>query len=71
MSSHTTDGKISARLIGIALGAALGGLLFGYDSSIVNGTVDAVQEQFGLNAVTIGFTVSCALIGAAVGAWVA
>lgn len=33
--------------------------------------MDAVEHEFGLNAVTIGFTVSCALLGAAVGAWVA
>lgn len=71
MTATTSDGKISARLIFIALGAALGGFVFGYDSSIVNGTVDAVEHEFGLNAVTIGFTVSCALLGAAIGAWVA
>ena len=71
MTATTSDGKISARLIFIALGAALGGFVFGYDSSIVNGTVDAVEHEFGLNAVTIGFTVSCALLGAAIGAWIA
>ncbi len=71
VTATTSDGKISARLIFIALGAALGGFVFGYDSSIVNGTVDAVEHEFGLNAVTIGFTVSCALLGAAIGAWIA
>ena len=71
VTATTPDGKISARLIFIALGAALGGFVFGYDSSIVNGTVDAVEHEFGLNAVTIGFTVSCALLGAAIGAWIA
>ncbi|HJX80301.1 sugar porter family MFS transporter [Glutamicibacter sp.] len=71
MTATTSDGKISARLIFIALGAALGGFVFGYDSSIVNGTVDAVEHEFGLNPVTIGFTVSCALLGAAIGAWIA
>lgn len=71
MTATTSDGKLSARLIFIALGAALGGFVFGYDSSIVNGTVDAVEHEFGLNAVTIGFTVSCALLGAALGAWMA
>lgn len=71
MTAITSDGKISARLIFIALGAALGGFVFGYDSSIVNGTVDAVEAEFSLSAVAIGFTVSCALLGAALGAWVA
>lgn len=51
--------------------AALGGFLFGYDSAIINGTVDAVREQFGLGSALIGFTVSCALLGAAAGAWFA
>ncbi|WP_425552806.1 sugar porter family MFS transporter [Kocuria atrinae] len=67
----SNDGRISARLIGIAMVAALGGFLFGYDSAIINGTVDAVREQFGLGSALIGFTVSCALLGAAVGAWFA
>ncbi|ALQ29154.1 sugar porter family MFS transporter [Glutamicibacter soli] len=71
MTATTSDGKISARLIFVALGAALGGFVFGYDSSIVNGTVDAVEHEFSLNAVAVGFTVSCALLGAALGAWVA
>ncbi|MHC6175760.1 sugar porter family MFS transporter [Glutamicibacter endophyticus] len=65
------DGKISGKLIGLASVAALGGFLFGYDSAIINGTVDAVQAEFGLSPVGIGFVVSCALIGAAIGAWTA
>ncbi|MET0871492.1 MAG: MFS transporter, partial [Paeniglutamicibacter terrestris] len=55
----------------MALTAALGGFLFGYDSAIINGTVDAVREQFSLSSVMLGFTVSCALLGAALGAWFA
>lgn len=51
--------------------AALGGFLFGYDSAIINGTVDAVREQFGLGPGLLGLTVSCALLGAALGAWYA
>lgn len=67
----TNDGRVSARLVGLALVAALGGFLFGFDSSIINGTVDPVREQFGLSSGLIGFVVSCALIGAAIGAWYA
>lgn len=51
--------------------AALGGFLFGFDSAIINGTVDAVREQFSLGSGLLGFTVSCALLGAALGAWFA
>lgn len=65
------DGEISTKLIFIAATAALGGFLFGYDSSIINGTVDAVRNQFELSAAMVGFTVSCALLGAMIGAWYA
>lgn len=59
------DGRVTARLVAMASVAALGGFLFGYDSAIINGTVDAVREQFSLGPGLLGFTVSCALLGAA------
>ncbi|MEI4487411.1 sugar porter family MFS transporter [Frigidibacter sp. MR17.14] len=65
------DGILSRQLVLSTGTAALGGFLFGYDSSIINGTVDAVRDEFGLSAAAIGFTVSCALLGAMVGAWYA
>lgn len=55
----------------LAGAAALGGFLFGYDSSVINGTVDALQGQFGLSDFVVGFVVSSALLGCAVGAWFA
>lgn len=55
----------------IAGAAALGGFLFGYDTSVINGTVDALKTQFHLNSVVVGFVVSSALLGCAVGAWFA
>ncbi|MEU5883933.1 sugar porter family MFS transporter [Spirillospora sp. NPDC047279] len=55
----------------LAGAAALGGFLFGYDSSVINGTVDALKAQFHLNSVVVGFVVSSALLGCAVGAWFA
>ena len=33
----------------IASVAALGGLLFGYDSAVINGAVDAIQKHFEVN----------------------
>lgn len=66
-----TDGKLSARLIGISVTAALGGFLFGFDSAVINGAVEAVRDQFALSAGLTGFAVSCALLGAALGAWYA
>src|SRR5689334_2138762 len=55
----------------VSTAAALGGFLFGYDTAVINGTVDAVQAEFGLSAVVLGFVVSAALLGCAVGAWFA
>jgi MFS transporter, SP family, sugar:H+ symporter len=53
----------------LASTAALGGLLFGYDSSVINGAVSAIGEHFHVGATALGFTVSSALLGAAVGAF--
>ncbi|TMR01884.1 sugar porter family MFS transporter [Actinomadura soli] len=55
----------------LAGAAALGGFLFGYDSSVINGTVDALKETFGLGGFAVGFVVSAALLGCAAGAWFA
>jgi MFS transporter, SP family, sugar:H+ symporter len=48
--------------------AALGGFLFGYDSSVINGAVSAIGDHYHVSATGLGFTVSSALLGAAVGA---
>lgn len=55
----------------IAGAAALGGFLFGYDTSVINGGVDAIQEHFGVGSALTGLTVSSALLGSAVGAGIA
>lgn len=68
-SATEEDGQASRRLVGMAAVAALGGFLFGFDSAIINGTVDAIRHQFGLSPAVLGFVVSCALLGAGVGAW--
>ncbi|SDQ43774.1 sugar porter family MFS transporter [Arthrobacter crystallopoietes] len=61
--------KTPLKVVMVAIVAALGGFLFGFDSAVINGAVDAVQQQFGLGSVLLGFTVSCALLGAMIGAW--
>lgn len=48
--------------------AALGGFLFGYDSSVINGAVTAIQEHFHVGAGTTGLVVSSTLLGCAAGA---
>lgn len=55
----------------IASVAALGGLLFGYDSAVINGAVDAIQRSFQIDNARLGFAVASALLGAAAGAMTA
>ncbi|TKR34052.1 sugar porter family MFS transporter [Luteimonas gilva] len=62
---------VRPRVFAIAAVAALGGFLFGFDTAVINGAVDAVRADFGLDATSIGFAVSCALLGSALGAWYA
>jgi len=61
----------TGRVIGLASSAALGGFLFGYDSAVINGATSAIKSTFGLGDFAIGFVVSIALIGSAIGAWFA
>lgn len=68
----TTDARTPAtngKVIGLALAGAVGGFLFGFDSSVINGAVDAIQKQFSLGPAITGFAVACALLGCAVGAY--
>jgi len=55
----------------ITIVATLGGFLFGYDSGVINGTVDGLQQAFGSNSVGTGLSVSSMLLGSAVGAFLA
>lgn len=54
-----------------AAGAALGGLLFGFDTAVISGATQALQAQFGLTDAMLGFTVASALIGTVLGSLVA
>lgn len=48
--------------------AALGGLLFGFDTAIISGTIPYIKTYFGLDEYMLGWSVSSILIGCAVGA---
>jgi sugar porter (SP) family MFS transporter len=48
--------------------AALGGLLFGFDTAVISGTTDALRKVFDLTSQQLGFTVASALIGTILGA---
>src|SRR5690625_6697345 len=60
---------LNPKVIGISIAAAVGGFLFGFDTSVINGAVNALSDEFSLGAGLTGFAVSSALIGCAVGAW--
>ena len=51
-----------------AIVAALGGLIFGFDTAVISGTIEALQREFSLSAGGLGFTVATALIGTILGA---
>ncbi|WP_194411118.1 sugar porter family MFS transporter [Microbacterium cremeum] len=59
------------RAIGLSVAAAVGGFLFGFDSSVINGAVDSISQDFALNDVITGFVVAVALLGCAAGAVIA
>jgi len=47
--------------------AALGGILFGYDTAVISGTTADVSSQFNLTDLSKGWYVGCALVGSIVG----
>lgn len=47
--------------------AALGGILFGYDTAVISGTTADVSAQFGLSEMSKGWYVGCALVGSIIG----
>ena len=59
----------SAYVIVLCCVAAIGGFLFGFDSGVINGTVDALAKAFGTDAAGTGFAVASVLLGCAVGAF--
>lgn len=48
--------------------AALGGLLFGFDTAVINGAIPFFTQHFGLTDAMKGWAVSSALIGCVIGA---
>lgn len=56
------------RLAGVCLVASLGGLLFGFDTAVISGTVERVTGQYGLSTLQQGWFTSAALIGCIIGA---
>ncbi|MGV9556130.1 sugar porter family MFS transporter [Streptomyces sp. NPDC003522] len=55
-------------VIFIAAAAAMGGFLFGYDSSVINGAVEAVRDRYDVGSAALAQVIAIALIGCAIGA---
>ena len=53
----------------IALSAALGGLLFGYDTAVISGAIGNLTAYFHLNPIETGWAISSALVGCLIGAF--
>ena len=52
----------------VSIVAAIGGLLFGYDTAVISGAIGFMQQKFNLDSVMTGWAVSCLMIGAIIGA---
>lgn len=55
----------------ISIVAALGGLLFGFDTAVISGTINFIQPYFGLSEAGLGWTVSSLLFGCIAGVFLA
>jgi len=65
-SSHNTG-----FIVLITLVATIGGFLFGFDSGVINGTVEGLKTAFNSDSVVTGFNVASMLLGCAIGAFLA
>lgn len=62
-----TDSSKLSYVLFLSFVAALGGILFGYDTAVISGTTADVAAQFGLSELSKGWYVGCALVGSIVG----
>src|SRR5262245_9447354 len=63
--------KTNPYLLSSTLVAALGSLLFGFDTAVISGTTDALRKVFQLSSSQLGFTVASALVGTILGSLLA
>jgi len=60
-----------AYVVGVCMVAALGGLLFGYDTAVISGAIGFLQTRFELDPALTGWAASCALLGCVIGVSIA
>ena len=71
LSATAVRGENTAFIVLISCVATIGGFLFGFDSGVINGTVDGLKQTFQSSEAGIGFEVASMLLGCAVGAFFA
>lgn len=67
-NAFTLRSPYGRRAIVLSIAAAVGGFLFGFDSSVINGAVRSIEADYTKEPILTGFVVAIALIGCAVGA---
>ena len=60
--------QLNSKLMRATLTGALGGLLFGFDTVVISGAIDALVRLYGLTPQEKGFTVAIGLVGTVIGA---
>jgi len=60
--------RLNSNLFRATLSGALAGLLFGFDTVVISGAIDALVHLYGLNPQEKGFTVAIGLVGTVIGA---
>src|SRR5579863_3840142 len=60
--------QLNSRLLRATISGALAGLLFGFDTVVISGAIDALVHLYGLNPQEKGFTVAIGLVGTVIGA---
>jgi len=70
-ASSGTQGENTAFIVLISCVATIGGFLFGFDSGVINGTVDGLRTAFNSSEAALGFEVASMLLGCAIGAFLA
>ncbi|MEU1231429.1 MFS transporter, partial [Streptomyces sp. NPDC005828] len=66
--ARAADSAPLAHIASIAAAAAMGGFLFGYDSSVINGAVEAIRHRYDVGSAVLAQVIAIALIGCAIGA---
>ncbi len=65
---HTQPERGHRFVIVVAIIAALGGLLFGYDTGVISGAILFIRGRFHLSSTMVEVTTSTVLVGAVLGA---